>query len=90
MTEEEEKFLMPPLDPYDNPLVMSLKDFVEHPISKELLHNGQTFQVSLGGQVWEVRCGRSGVGGQMWEVRGARMFMRASHSLLFHTSRSWE
>ena len=45
MTEDEEKLLLPPLDPYDNPLVMSLKEFVEHPISKELLHNGQTFQV---------------------------------------------
>ena len=79
LSEDEEKLLLPPLDPYDNPLVMSLKEFVEHPISKELLHNGQAFQV---------RCGRSGVKGKMWEVRGARMFMRASHSLPFHISRS--
>ena len=45
LTEDEEKLLLPPLDPYDNPLVMSLKEFVEHPISQELLHNGQAFQV---------------------------------------------
>ena len=45
LTEEQQKLLLPPLDPYDNPLVLSLKDFVDHPIAQELLHNGQAFQV---------------------------------------------
>ncbi len=33
------------LDPYDNLLVMPLAEFVEHPIARELLHNGATLQV---------------------------------------------
>ncbi len=37
----------PELDPYDNPMVMSLREFTRHPIAKELLHNGQTFQVCM-------------------------------------------
>jgi hypothetical protein len=35
----------PPLDPYNNDHVMSLKEFVGHPLAQELLHNGQLFQV---------------------------------------------
>ncbi|KAG1658027.1 hypothetical protein FOA52_010270 [Chlamydomonas sp. UWO 241] len=31
--------------PYDNPLVMSLAEFVKHPIATELVHNGQAYQV---------------------------------------------
>lgn len=45
LTEEERSSLLPPLDPYDNPIYMSLLDFVKDPITTELLHNGQTFQV---------------------------------------------
>lgn len=45
LTADQQAMYLPPLDPYDNPLVMSLKEFVEHPMSKELLHNGQAFQV---------------------------------------------
>ncbi|GLI61460.1 hypothetical protein VaNZ11_003852 [Volvox africanus] len=37
--------IVPMLDPYDNELVISLKDFAKHPIASELLHNGATFQV---------------------------------------------
>ncbi len=47
LTEEEAATLLPPLDPYDNPLVMPLSDFVRHPIARELLHDGQTLQVGL-------------------------------------------
>ena len=32
------------LDPYDNPIVMPLADFVEHPNVQETLHNGATLQ----------------------------------------------
>jgi hypothetical protein len=39
--------MQPDLDPYDNPLTMSLAEFAAHPIAAELLHNGQTFQVRL-------------------------------------------
>ena len=45
LTEEQQKLLLPPLDPYDNPHVMSLLEFAKHPIAQELIHNGQTFQV---------------------------------------------
>ncbi|GFR48031.1 hypothetical protein Agub_g9863 [Astrephomene gubernaculifera] len=48
LTEEEAAAgggVLPLLDPYDNQLVMSLKDFAQHPIAAELLHNGATFQV---------------------------------------------
>ena len=45
ITDEERERLLPPLNPYDNPIYMSLLDFIKHPISSELLHNGQTFQV---------------------------------------------
>ena len=48
---DQQASYLTPLDPYDNPLVMSLKEFVEHPMSKELLHNGQAFQVCVWGVV---------------------------------------
>lgn len=35
----------PHFDPYNNKLVMPLKDFIEHPIAQELLHNGGLLQV---------------------------------------------
>jgi hypothetical protein len=34
------------LDPYDNPLIMPLKTFIEEPIVADLLHNGAAFQVA--------------------------------------------
>ena len=34
-----------PLDPYNNPLVMPLKDFVESPVVADLLHDGAALQV---------------------------------------------
>ncbi len=34
------------MDPYNNPIVMPLADFIEHPLAHELVHNGQTLQVS--------------------------------------------
>lgn len=37
-----------PLDPYNNKFVISLADFIEHPLAHELVHNGQTLQVSWG------------------------------------------
>ncbi|KAG2444547.1 hypothetical protein HXX76_001293 [Chlamydomonas incerta] len=37
--------VLPLLDPYDNELVMSLREFAQHPIATELLHNGAAFQV---------------------------------------------
>jgi hypothetical protein len=45
LTEAQQASLLPPLDPYDNEMVMSLKEFVESPIAHELIHNGQAFQV---------------------------------------------
>lgn len=35
------------VDPYNNQYVIPLADFIEHPIAHELVHNGQTLQVSL-------------------------------------------
>ena len=49
LTDDQRAHYLPPLDPYDNPLFMSLVDFIQHPLSKELLHNGQGFQVGLWG-----------------------------------------
>ena len=34
-----------PVDPYDNPLVMSLRDFVVHPGINDILGNAATMQV---------------------------------------------
>lgn len=45
LTPEQRSSYLPPLDPYDNPLVISLRDFARHPIAQELIHNGQAFQV---------------------------------------------
>ena len=45
LSADERDFLLPPLHPYNNPLVMSLSKFVQHPIAKDLLHNGQTAAV---------------------------------------------
>lgn len=39
--------LVPPLDAYSNRLVMPLAEFARHPIAKDLLHNGEAFQVRL-------------------------------------------
>lgn len=33
------------LNPYSNPLVMPLADFIEHPLAHELVHNGAAYQV---------------------------------------------
>ncbi|KAL3153929.1 hypothetical protein ABBQ32_013491 [Trebouxia sp. C0010 RCD-2024] len=33
------------LDPYNNGFVISLADFIEHPLARELVHDGQTLQV---------------------------------------------
>lgn len=41
----EMRKVLPYLDPYDNPMYMSLRDFARHPIATELLHNGGFFQV---------------------------------------------
>ena len=34
------------LDPYNNPLIMPLAEFVDAPLVKELLHNGAALQVT--------------------------------------------
>ena len=39
------KAALPPLDAYNNSLVMPLHEFIEHPVVHELLHNGGTMQV---------------------------------------------
>ncbi len=45
LSAKEFEFLLPPLDPYNNPLVLPLAEFADHAIAAELLHNGQSFQV---------------------------------------------
>lgn len=45
IAEEERVDWVPDLEPYDNPLAMSLAEFVRHPIAQELLHEGEFFQV---------------------------------------------
>ena len=49
LTDEQRPYLLtqplPRLDSYDNELYMPLLDYVRHPVSAELLHNGQTLQV---------------------------------------------
>lgn len=45
LTPEEKEHLVPNLDSYNNPLVMSLEDFIRNPIATELLHNGELLQV---------------------------------------------
>ncbi len=34
------------LDPYNNPLIMPLAEFVDAPLVEELLHNGAALQVT--------------------------------------------
>lgn len=46
LNEEEQKHLLPNLDPYDNILYTSLEDFVDKPETIELLQNAFTYQVS--------------------------------------------
>jgi len=36
---------MPPVTAYDNPRVMSLDEFVRHPVVHEVLHNGASYQL---------------------------------------------
>ncbi len=36
---------LPPLDAYNNSLVMPLHEFIEHPVVHDLLHNGGAMQV---------------------------------------------
>lgn len=45
LSEAERQKLLPALDPYHNPLYTPLEQFVDHPIAKELIHNGIFFQV---------------------------------------------
>ncbi|KAG1678906.1 hypothetical protein FOA52_003575 [Chlamydomonas sp. UWO 241] len=45
LTPDERANLKPPINSYDNELVMSLAEFIKHPIAQRLLHNGQTYQV---------------------------------------------
>jgi hypothetical protein len=42
---DEERTPPPPLDPYDNPLAMPLREFLDAPIVADLLHNGAALQV---------------------------------------------
>eukprot|EP00798_Chlamydomonas_sp_ICE-L_P026326 gene26326-17421_t len=44
LSQEELQNLLPPLDPYDNALFMSLREFSRTAIAHELLHNGATYQ----------------------------------------------
>mmetsp|Transcript_3570 Transcript_3570/g.8524 ORF Transcript_3570/g.8524 Transcript_3570/m.8524 type:complete len:513 (+) Transcript_3570:111-1649(+) len=37
--------LLPNLDPYNNPLAMPLREFIEHPIVASTIHNGAALQV---------------------------------------------
>jgi hypothetical protein len=45
LTEAQKPLLLPPLDPYDNEIVMPLAEFAAHPIAAELIHDGQALQV---------------------------------------------
>ncbi|GMH37196.1 hypothetical protein BSKO_05069 [Bryopsis sp. KO-2023] len=45
LTEAERSDALPFLDPFDNPLYIPIKEFVEEPIADEVLNNGMTFQV---------------------------------------------
>lgn len=55
LSDAERARLLTPLDPYDNPLLMPLREFEAHPMAAELLHNGQAYQVTEDG------CRRAGV-----------------------------
>mmetsp|Transcript_21789 Transcript_21789/g.54868 ORF Transcript_21789/g.54868 Transcript_21789/m.54868 type:complete len:736 (+) Transcript_21789:344-2551(+) len=37
--------VVPSLDPYDNPLTMPLREFIEHPLVRNTIHNGATLQL---------------------------------------------
>ena len=45
LNEEEQKDLLPLLDPYNNSLIIPLASFVEFPMVEELVNNAMTFQV---------------------------------------------
>ena len=63
----DSKYPSGPLFAYDNPLVMSLEAFVDHPLAHEMLHNGQTLQVR--GDVASIESGGNAVGSgylQLW------------------------
>eukprot|EP00879_Flechtneria_rotunda_P003584 GHRR01003819.1.p1 GENE.GHRR01003819.1~~GHRR01003819.1.p1 ORF type:complete len:560 (+),score=179.50 GHRR01003819.1:87-1766(+) len=45
LSDEEQQYLVPNLDPYNNRLFMPLQDFIKHPIATEVLHNGELLQV---------------------------------------------
>ena len=49
LSEEQQPYLLlaplPPLNPYKNELYLPLKEYIEHEVAFELLHNGQTLQV---------------------------------------------
>ena len=36
---------LPPLDPFNNSLIMPLAEFIEHPMARDVVHNGAAFQV---------------------------------------------
>lgn len=56
---------------------MSLEEFVEHPIARELLHDGQAYQVTLGGAA-EVAGGggKGGTAGQgeQWQCARCQVY----------------
>eukprot|EP00798_Chlamydomonas_sp_ICE-L_P001356 gene1356-32718_t len=41
----EDDIVLPDIDPYDNPMVMPLAEWVKTPIAHEIVHNGQSFAV---------------------------------------------
>jgi hypothetical protein len=45
LEEVDKPRLLPPVDPYDHPAYMSLREFIAHPVAQELLHNGEALQV---------------------------------------------
>ncbi|GBF98742.1 hypothetical protein Rsub_11291 [Raphidocelis subcapitata] len=45
LDEADKPHLVPPLDPYNNPLTMPLAEFAAHPLAVDLVHNGEAFQV---------------------------------------------
>ncbi len=69
-------WVLPPpeavLDPYNNSLVMPLHEWVEHPIAEELMHNGATLQVRVGG-----RASVAGGLAKPWQCLAARNGLRS-------------
>lgn len=41
----EDGHVVPALDPYNNPLTMPLREFVEHPLVRNTIHNGASLQI---------------------------------------------